>query len=149
MIEVRQFSSAAEMRAHYRALHARLFNPRPKAEKPAIIEIPAESKPLVDRFVEIEIAQPKPAPEPEGEFVPEAGKPGARRIVAHIARKHGVTPEDIYGPRRHAVVMEARFEAVAMVYTMNPAWSLPQLGRFFNRDHTTVLHCLRKQGLRP
>lgn len=150
MIHVREFSSAEEMHDHYRAVRARLMGetlpPKPVSKPiPTKIEIPPEAAELVEQFKEVEI---KPRPVAEPDFAPEAGKPGARKIVAHVARKHGLTPEDILGERRHKQVIQARWEAMGMVYRANPKWGLPQIGRFFNRDHTTALHALRKMGLR-
>ena len=151
MIHVREFSSAEEMHDHYRAVRARLMGetlpPKPVSKPiPVKIEIPPEAAELIEQFKEVEI---KPRPVEEPEFIPEKGKPGGRKNVAQEAGKHGLTPDDILGERRHKHVIEARWEAIAAVYQTNPSWTLPQLGRFFCRDHTTVLHALRKMGLRP
>lgn len=141
MIQARQFSSVEDMQAHYRAVRSRLNGGKP-APKPLKIEIPAEAAELVARFTEIEIKPRQHLPAPESSVVK------ARKAVAEIAKAHGFTPEEIYGPRVHAPLVRARFSAYAAVYRMNPHWSGCRTARFFNRDHTTYLRALRKMGLK-
>jgi chromosomal replication initiation ATPase DnaA len=76
----------------------------------------------------------------------EAG--GVRGIIAEVALAHRVTVEDILGSSRAAPLVKARHEAMIEVAIRRPAFSLPQIGRCFSRDHTTVLHVLRKYGIR-
>jgi chromosomal replication initiation ATPase DnaA len=73
---------------------------------------------------------------------------GVRGIIAEVALAHRVTVEDILGPGRSAPLVEARHKAIIEVAVRRPAFSLPQIGRCFNRDHTTILHVLRKHGIR-
>jgi hypothetical protein len=54
---------------------------------------------------------------------------------------------DILGRNRRPPIAAARHEAVWRV-RLATGWSLPRLGRFFKRDHTTVLHSLRKMEKR-
>jgi chromosomal replication initiator protein len=54
---------------------------------------------------------------------------------------------DILGPNRRPPIATARHEAVWRV-RLATGWSLPRLGRFFKRDHTTVLHSIRKMNKR-
>lgn len=51
--------------------------------------------------------------------------------------------KDIYGIRKNRIVMEARFYTywLAKNYTM---FSYPRIGKALNRDHTTILHGVRK-----
>lgn len=67
-----------------------------------------------------------------------------REIIYHVAEKHGVDARDIIGPWRNRRVVAARQEAMYLCRerTMH---SLPAIGRHFgNRDHTTILHGIRK-----
>ena len=74
----------------------------------------------------------------------------ARGILADVSRETGLPVGDILGPRRDRVVILARHEAINRVSIANSHWSLPQIGRFFNgRDHTTVMHALKKRGVWP
>jgi hypothetical protein len=50
---------------------------------------------------------------------------------------------DILGRDRRPLVAAARHEAIWRVRLMT-GWSLPRVGRFFKRDHTTVLHSIRE-----
>lgn len=74
-------------------------------------------------------------------------------VVNPIAKAHGVSVKALLGPARHKSICEVRFEAMwALRQQRNrhgqPRWSLPQIGRFFNRDHTTVLNALRRHAER-
>jgi len=71
-----------------------------------------------------------------------------KQIVAAIAKRHGVTFNDIIGPCRKRNIVAARYEAIVTVAQLRHLWSLPELGRFFGgRDHTTILHCIRKTAV--
>ena len=54
---------------------------------------------------------------------------------------------DILGRNRRPPIAAARHEAVWRV-RLATGWSLPRLGRFFKRDHTTVLHSIREMNKR-
>ncbi len=71
--------------------------------------------------------------------------PSAREIIAVIARKHGLDSGAIVGSSRQRHVVKARFEAIAEVRRLRPDLSSTQMGKIFgDRDHTTILHALRK-----
>jgi chromosomal replication initiation ATPase DnaA len=63
-------------------------------------------------------------------------------MVGEIADRHGVSFAEIIGPRKHRKVLAARYEAIRTVNREFPAWSTLKMGRFFNRDHTTILSAL-------
>lgn len=69
--------------------------------------------------------------------------------VEAIARKHGVTVEELEGSRRFPSVVNARHEAMLFLRAQNdlegaPHFSTTALGQLFgNRDHSTVLHALK------
>ena len=68
-------------------------------------------------------------------------------IIRRVSEKHGVSVQEIKGPRRERHVVEARFKALALAYDLRPDLSLVQIGREFGgRDHTTVLKALRRMG---
>lgn len=70
---------------------------------------------------------------------------GNIQIIRDIARKHGLSYADIIGPDRRQKVVMARHEAIHAVKKACPTKSLPELGRMFGgRDHTTILHALKK-----
>lgn len=70
-------------------------------------------------------------------------RPRMADIVAAVADKHDVTVADLKGPSRVKHIVAARFEAMARMYDLG-IWSMPQIGRFFGRDHTTVLNGIRR-----
>lgn len=71
-------------------------------------------------------------------------KPSVIDLIRLVASKHGVTVSAIKGSARHRAIVAIRHEAMAFVYKLRPDLSLPQIGRVFNRDHTTILHAVRK-----
>jgi hypothetical protein len=100
---------------------------------------------VVTEATEPEIA-PQPSPEPENRVV--AFVPPVRAIITKVAEQHSLTYRDILGPARFKNIVEARMDAIVAVHLAKPDLSLCQLGRLFNRDHTTILWTLRKWGLR-
>lgn len=70
--------------------------------------------------------------------------PTWKAIAKEVADKHGVRVADILSPRRDAPTVRARHEAMWRCRN-ETTYSLPQIGKFLgNRDHTTVLHGIRK-----
>lgn len=72
----------------------------------------------------------------------------SRRIVETIAAHYGVTAAGIRGSRRGAPLIEARQAAHSALW-IETTMSLPQIGRMLNRDHTTILHSIRRTGAWP
>jgi chromosomal replication initiation ATPase DnaA len=77
------------------------------------------------------------------------GRPSAwRPIVAAVAERHGLAVTDLVGPSRKQDICMARHEAMYVLRSVlteedRPRWSLPAVGRMFNRDHTTILNGVR------
>lgn len=63
-------------------------------------------------------------------------------IVEAVADECRVTPEVLISPSRAPMLVAARHRA--MKIARDAGYSLPQIGRALNRDHTTVLYGLRK-----
>ena len=70
----------------------------------------------------------------------------AKDIVRWVAEMKGVTVDDILGNRRERQFVTARFDAIKAVADARPDLSLSQIGKIFNRDHTTIIHALNKRG---
>lgn len=65
-------------------------------------------------------------------------------ISAIALRSHpGITLEDIQGRSRCAAIMAARKHAIRLIKDMRPDASYPDIGRFLNRDHTTIMVAYR------
>jgi chromosomal replication initiation ATPase DnaA len=54
-----------------------------------------------------------------------------------------VTREDLVGPSRQRKYVMPRWLAMSLARELGRK-SLPQIGRAFNRDHTTVIHAIRR-----
>ena len=149
----RTFTNADELVAHYKAVRHRLDNP-------AIASAPAPV--IAEPETEVEKAPPPP-PDPSTwilDATPETlalydtiltsshwtPKAKAANIVKAIAAKHNLTVAEIMGRSRRRHIVRARQEAMTAIYVEFPMWSLPIIGRFFDRDHTTVLFSVKATG---
>jgi chromosomal replication initiation ATPase DnaA len=84
-------------------------------------------------------------PAPVKRVVPHIPTPRDRRrqIEMDVAQKHGVAASEFASTTRQAKVVAARSE---LFYRLNKelAFSLARIGRLYGRDHTTVLHSVRR-----
>ena len=64
------------------------------------------------------------------------------RIFEKVAKKYGVSVEDIKGVKRTKDIAFARHIAIYMIRKLTDM-SLPQLGKLFKRDHTTILSSIK------
>jgi len=72
------------------------------------------------------------------------GHPQVRDIQKAVCKHYGVTLSDMLSPRRTANIVKPRQVAMFLCKEFTPR-TLPELGRRFGgRDHTTVLHAVRK-----
>lgn len=67
------------------------------------------------------------------------------RIAREVAEEFGVTVDNLKSRKKTSLFVAARWEAYARIRAVG-RFSLPQIGAFFNRDHTTVLHGLRRHA---
>jgi hypothetical protein len=152
---------------HYKAVRARITSaPRRVSVAPPV----AERLPRQDRLPEVPTSILVPEklrtktrlyPVPVGPFMPRdwllvastskdreerqlLPKISLRQIIAIVCKVYRIRVECLTGARRTADVIRPRQEAMWLCkkYTLH---SLPEIGRFFGgRDHTTVLHAVRK-----
>ena len=78
----------------------------------------------------------------KGNFV-DMGKTPMRRVIAEVSLTTGIRVADILGPCRERPIVRARFMAMAICREHCKA-SLPEIGRVFHRDPTTVLNAIRR-----
>lgn len=78
---------------------------------------------------------------PKGEFL--TNRRPLARVIDEVSKSTGVTMAEIIGPRRDRHIIRARFAAMAIARDYLDL-SLPQIGREFNRDHTSVINALRR-----
>lgn len=68
----------------------------------------------------------------------------ARKMLEEVAEQTGFTKHEIIGPQRNVDLVAARHYLMWRL-RRETTWSLPEIGRFLGgRDHTTVLHGVRK-----
>lgn len=152
LVPVRTFQSGAEMMAFYANLRRAFNGPRKPRAAPLIIapplepadahviayhgaiaELRAENEVLREALAEREALRP--------EII--AGRATVAMIIRHVAIHRGLTANDVKSLRRTRAVIQPRQEAMYLASVMTTR-SLPEIGRQFNRDHTTVLHGLRR-----
>lgn len=75
-----------------------------------------------------------------------SGKIGGRNVLRHLLRavadKHGITVAEIMSGERWKHIVLARHEFCYLA-RVEIGRSLPAIGRFIHRDHSTVLHAVR------
>jgi hypothetical protein len=104
--------------------------------------------------------RPEPLPTPEADQYHKQPTPiermsipaQAKKLIGMVAAWHGLEVEDILGPRRRHPIIAARHDAIEAIYLNcrrgGRRYSLPEVGRALgNRDHTTILHALKKRGI--
>lgn len=65
-------------------------------------------------------------------------------IILAVADETGVAAADILSAKRPRKIAHARAEAMRRVRALDcPAPSLPQIGRWFGRDHSSVILAIR------
>jgi chromosomal replication initiation ATPase DnaA len=67
----------------------------------------------------------------------------AHNIIVGVSVATGISIRGIMSRARSKSVARARQLAMRRLYDVGPEWSMPRVGRVFERDHTTVLHALR------
>lgn len=70
-------------------------------------------------------------------------------ITRQVAERHGLSPDELRSDRRFRRLAEARWEAWSIMYDQRwthggRRWSTPQIGAYFRRDHSTVVHGLHE-----
>ena len=86
---------------------------------------------------------PKPKLKPLKDFKQDHRVELVEKIIADVAHKCGVSVADIKSTSRDRAVAWARQDAMYEVYRRVHV-SMPKLGRYFDREHTTVLHSINR-----
>lgn len=77
-----------------------------------------------------------------GKAAAAAPRPAPLTILAEFAATRGLTLDELRGPDRGRIVAHARQDAMLLLSEATRL-SKSQIGRLFNRDHTTVLYGLK------
>ena len=154
-IEARQFTTGADMIAAARAVNRRLW----KAHVPAIITTPRIEAPRIERIwtsyqqAHVSAYLTNKALREYDQETLESGqlkhedrdtRLWVSQIIIECSRHFGVSVLDIKSRRRTRNIVLPRQVAMYMAKMMTGR-SLPQVGNMLGgRDHTTVLHAVRK-----
>lgn len=144
-----QSTTRETLSERYKAIRQRLgyprIPPRPIIPRDRIMPMQADEPPpepvQLDQSDRASVVR---RPEPEPVTIPPP-KPNARRyvhILHDVATRHDVTTDDITGPCRSPRYVRARQEAFYLL--REAGYSMLQIGRFCNRDHSTVMHGANK-----
>jgi len=142
-------NTVAELLARYREVKRRLY---PGASPAAPCELTVQDAESIFTFVLAVAAvmaervrqSERQAAETRRRGGVESPGSKARGAVRAVSKRTGVSVDDILGRQRINVIASARHEAIWRVRQVTE-WSLPRVGHFFaQRDHTTVLHSIRR-----
>jgi hypothetical protein len=146
---------AARLRAHYRAVQARMARPLPRKPTP-----PPPPAPELEPQPVIEPPPPEPAVEPAAEpperdwlfLPPDKDAPlthprtmpmNMRDVIRGVAAEYGLTLAILCGQSRRPVHTHPRQEAMLRLYETG-RYSTTQIGRALGgRDHSTVAYGIR------
>jgi hypothetical protein len=136
-------TTAADVVARCRAVRERL-----KAQRAVVITV-AEPEPIVEPAVLVAEEQQEPAPifierRLIGASYAITSTPTVKSIIAVVCRHFRLSETQLLARRRDANIVWPRHVAMYLAQVLT-GHSFPELGRRFgNRDHTTVLHAVRK-----
>lgn len=135
MLHVREFKTADELMAHYRALKNK---PQPKKLQPPAplynqiyLQPIGPIIPCAVRAARVQLAKNP------------SSRTKAQTIMLEICEEFDIALSDLMSPRRFMDAVLARRKAFWRLKN-ETTWSLPQIGRFIGKDHTTVLHGIRR-----
>ena len=69
--------------------------------------------------------------------------PTMAEIIAEVSEETGVSVSAMRGPSRYRIIVYPRHYAMWRM-VQEDRWTWAQIGRFFNRDHTTVIWAWRQ-----
>ncbi len=80
----------------------------------------------------------------ESEFIAHINRPGrVFKIQGSVAEAYGIGRVELVSRRRSGHVIRPRQVAMYLCTVLTPR-SLPEIGRLFGRDHTTIMHARNK-----
>ncbi len=144
LVPVREYASAAEMMAAYKA---RLRPKTPIVDRRVIYALPSqvEAAPAAPAVRSAPIALPQKRRDWLNLAPGVVWKQAAsKQIIEAVCRATGVARYDLHGECRVSPVVTARHIAFWLMRT-HTSLSLPQIGRTLgDRDHTTVMNGVRR-----
>lgn len=135
----REFTSRLDLLAAGKAARARLMGTVLEPKQQPHVPLQAVCMPVDQSEAEDDVIGHSA---PLNMLAPCSGK----FLLALAACRHDVSQKDIIGRSHRRHIVAARTDAICLLY-QHTQWSLPQVGRFIDRDHTTVLYALQKSGV--
>lgn len=153
MITASSPQTLGEMQEAYRQRRLRLYgDQRPVVRLPASrrrIEPPIEQRQEKPMAARISFSWDGLNQFPGLTKIFPQGRKSGSQVLREIAALHGMTPDEIKANRRKASLVRARQHAMFEMYRQCRHLSLPMIGRIFGgKDHTTVLHAVRRHQQR-
>lgn len=133
LVAVQEARTGAELLSRYAETRVRLWTrPRPVTLKPEILETEPERIEAVAVYAHRRVVGPRKS------------LPKIESIIFEVVEHFGVSRVDLLSARRTRNIVNPRHVAMFLASTMTP-FSLPQIGRQLGgKDHTTVLHGVRR-----
>jgi hypothetical protein len=122
-----------DLTQHYKAVARRL------AAVPTVKVQPVNVQPVKVQPARVKVVEAEPKVIKLG--VPPVSD-DARHFISSVLVAHRMVWRELIQPDRRPEMVRIRAEIYE--FLSNRGWSLPQIGNLFKRDHTTVLHSLRK-----
>lgn len=130
-----------------RRVHEKRLIQRQMAEKATREAARVAAKEFVPTEPEIKIVPVAPRIETNPVEIDASERTSAKDIILAVCDRYDVNYRLVTDSTRVHRIMFIRREAMMEVHLRKPKYSLPKIGGAFgNRDHTTVLHGLRKAG---
>jgi chromosomal replication initiation ATPase DnaA len=76
----------------------------------------------------------------EDVYEPRVRRKSAQALAEQVARRHGISVEELFARKRMRHLFVARAELYRLL--RDQGWSLPAIGAFVGRDHSTVMMAL-------
>lgn len=165
MLDCVEFKSVEEIQAHYRAVRGRIearaqeaqkraaearrlaappLPPQPVEKTLSVAEKLAQSCPWDSNGNPIKVRKAPSQPKGEEEKPMDLPKIWLEELTLLVCDYVGKTPAEVWSHRRMKEVAQARFLIWALARQFCFQHSLPSIGRFCGRDHSTVLHGSRE-----
>lgn len=118
---------------HYKAVRARITSGIMKP-KTKYVSVVFELPPIIE-------PEPEPIAEPVIPPLPRSSDPRVN-ILRDCAHEYGCTLQELMSASRKTRIMLARRKAMYLLWQRG-TMSKAHIGRFLNKDHTTVIHAIR------
>lgn len=135
-------SERSAQAAHYLRIRARIYAPRPVLER--------EREILPVTVAETVVDQPAPVPSwpVQRDWILVAAspvnidKPSVSSIIDAVCAHYRISRGQILSPKRSRFVTNPRHLAIFLTHKFREDLSYPQIGRAFNRDHSSIMHAV-------